>query len=147
MTAMGQSRRFAHAPTTSASPSTPDVFRRRSERSKRARSRSRQLSFDQPIGTGRHDDIARFLGVLVLRGGDLMEPRLLGLGLVLRLSVALERLLQLAAGLAVDIDKKRNPVDRHVTHSNTAGMPDFCFAAVALRSEEHTSELQSLTNL
>jgi hypothetical protein len=35
--------------------------------------------------------------------------------------VALELLLQLAAGLAVGIEKKRNPVDRPVAHSNTGG--------------------------
>jgi len=80
---------------------------------------------------GAHDDIDRFLGVLALRGGDLIEPPLLGLGLVVLLPVALELLLQLAAGLAVGIEKKRNPVDRPVAHSNTAGAPDFCFAAAA----------------
>jgi hypothetical protein len=36
--ALGQSRRFEHATSTSASPSIPDIFRRRSERSKRATS-------------------------------------------------------------------------------------------------------------
>ena len=96
------------------------------------RSRSRQLSFDQPVGAGAHDHIDRFLGVLALRSGDLIEPRLLGLGLVVLLPVALELLLQLAAGLAVGIEKKRNPVDRPVARSNTAGTPYFCFAAVAL---------------
>jgi hypothetical protein len=54
------------------------------------------------------------------------------LGLVLLLPVALELLSQLAAGLAVGIEKKRNPVDRPVAHSNTAGTPYLCFAAVAL---------------
>ena len=62
--------------------------------------------------------------------GDLVEPRLLGLALLLPL--ALELLLQLAAGLAVGIEKKRNPVDRPVAHSNTARTPCFCFAAVVL---------------
>jgi hypothetical protein len=39
--------------------------------------------------------------LLPLRGGDLIEPRLLGLSLVVLLPVALEHFLQLAAGLAV----------------------------------------------
>jgi hypothetical protein len=38
MSLLGQSRRFVQATSTSASPSIPDVFRRRSERSKRANS-------------------------------------------------------------------------------------------------------------
>jgi hypothetical protein len=37
VSALGQSRRFVHATWTSASPSTPDVLRRRSEPTRRAR--------------------------------------------------------------------------------------------------------------
>jgi hypothetical protein len=48
--ALGQSRRFAQATSTSASPSTPDVFRRRSERSKMNGHEELQQIFDNGIG-------------------------------------------------------------------------------------------------
>jgi hypothetical protein len=50
MAGLGQSRHFVQATSTSASPSIPDVFRRRSERSKWAISGSDHWStmFDKP---------------------------------------------------------------------------------------------------
>jgi hypothetical protein len=59
---VGHSRRFVRAASTSVSPSIPDVFRRRSERSKRAKACKGIHSALMPVALiiGHHFSISAF---------------------------------------------------------------------------------------